>query len=84
MASSGCSSTGRPRKRFWVGFCGTLIGGQLYPGVSEKFFGWAGERAIAYSLSTVIGTLTVLAFFCYLILMVTTRRQLRRDDAAAG
>jgi MFS family permease len=65
----------------WMGFCGTLIGGQLYPGVSEKFFAWAGERAISYSLASVIGTLTVLAFLCYLVLMVTTRRALRRVDA---
>jgi MFS family permease len=68
----------------WMGFCGTLIGGQLYPGVSDKFFTWAGERAIAYSLSTVIGTLTVLAFICYIVLMITTRRELRRTDAAAA
>lgn len=66
----------------WMGLCGTLIGGQLYPGVSEVFFSWAGERAIAYSLSTVIGTLCVAAFICYLILIVTTRNEIRRSDAA--
>jgi MFS family permease len=56
----------------WVGFCGTLVGGQLYPGVSAAFFGWAGERAIAYSLSSVIGTLDVVALLTYIVLMLTT------------
>ena len=65
----------------WVGFCGTLVGGQLYPGVSEAFFGWAGERAIAYSLSSVIGTLDVIALLTYVVLMLTTRAEARNAAA---
>jgi hypothetical protein len=68
----------------WVGLCGTLIGGQLYPGVSELFFSHAGPRAISYALSSVIGTLGVLSFFCYLVLLMTTRRQLARAAAAGA
>jgi len=66
----------------WMGFCGTLIGGQLYPSVSERVYAWAGEKAISYALASVIGTLTVLAFLCYLVLMVTTRRAARLEDGA--
>jgi MFS family permease len=67
----------------WVGFCGTLIGGQLYPGVSAALYGWAGERAIAYALATVIGTLDVAAFLIYLVLISTTRAEAARPGAAA-
>ena len=67
----------------WVGFCGTLIGGQLYPGVSEQIFAWAGEKAIAYSLSTVIGTLDVIAVLTYAVLLITTRDELRKPGSGA-
>jgi hypothetical protein len=48
------------------------------------FFSHAGPRAISYALSSVIGTLGVLSFFCYLVLLVTTRRQLARAAAAGA
>ncbi len=67
----------------WVGFCGTLIGGQIYPGVSEGFYAWAGDKAIAYALSTVIGTLDVIAFLTYVILLMTTRGELRKPGSGA-
>jgi MFS family permease len=65
----------------WVGFCGTLIGGQLYPGVSAAFFGWAGEKAIAYALSSVIGILGLIALLTYGVLMLTTRAEAARAGA---
>ena len=67
----------------WVGFCGTLIGGQIYPGVSEAFYAWAGDKAIAYALSTVIGALDVIAFLTYVILLMTTRGELRKPGSGA-
>jgi MFS family permease len=67
----------------WVGLMGTLVGGQLYPGVSDLFFGWAGEKAIAYSLSTVIGVLGILAVVGYVALILTTQREQRRAPADA-
>ena len=67
----------------WVGFCGTLIGGQLYPAVSDLVFHAAGERAIAYALSSVIGTLDLIALATYAILVLTTRAEAARPGAHA-
>jgi MFS family permease len=67
----------------WVGFCGTLIGGQLYPGVSAVWFGWAGDKAIGYALSSVIGTLGVIALLTYGVLLMTTRVEAARPGAGA-
>ena len=67
----------------WMGFCGTLIGGQLYPAVSIWLFGWAGDRAIAYGISAVIGGLDLLALLTYCLLMFTTRAGTRRPAGIA-
>lgn len=67
----------------WVGFCGTLIGGQIYPAVAGGLFAWAGERAMAWSLASVIGTLDVVALLTYGVLMMTTRAEAARPGAAA-
>lgn len=67
----------------WVGFLGTFIGGVLYPAVSDNFFSGVGEKAISYSISSVIGTLDVVAFLGYAILILTTRRELRKPGSGA-
>lgn len=67
----------------WVGFLGTFVGGVLFPFVSDTFFAGRGEAAIAWSISTVIGTLDIVAFVTYCILILTTRNEMRRPGSGA-
>lgn len=67
----------------WVGFLGTFIGGVLYPAVSDSFFAARGEAAIAWSISTVIGTLDIVAFLTYCVLILTTRSEMRKPGSGA-
>jgi hypothetical protein len=55
----------------WVGLVGTAVGATLYAAVSDRFF--HGPMALAYSMSTVVGVLCVLAFLVYLLLIRVTR-----------
>ena len=66
-----------------VGFWGTFIGGQIFPAVSTWLFGGAGDHAIAYGMSAVLGALDVLSLLTYLVLMVTTRAGARRPAGIA-
>jgi MFS family permease len=57
----------------WVGLIGTLVGTTLYAVVADRFY--SGPMAIAYSLSTVAGVLTVLAIIVYGSLLMLTRKE---------
>lgn len=59
----------------WMGLIGTLVGTTLYAVVADAVYGHAGPLAIAYSLSTVVGILTVLSIIVYALLMLITRQE---------
>ena len=58
----------------WVGMVGTAVGATLFASVSDYVYAAAGKMAIAYSMSTVTGTLCVLAVMTYAIILVIMRR----------
>ena len=66
----------------WVGLVGTAVGATLYAAVSDKFF--SGPSAIAYSLSSVVGVLDVLAIIGYLALLMGTRAVARAGKLTQG
>lgn len=59
----------------WVGLIGTLVGTTLYAVVADRIYSGAGALAIAYSLSTVVGILTVLSIIVYALLMLITHKE---------
>jgi MFS family permease len=59
----------------WVGLIGTLVGTTLYAAIADSVYAAAGPRAIAYSLSSVVGVLCVLSIAVYAILVLMTRRE---------
>ncbi|MDF2115790.1 MFS transporter [Roseiarcaceae bacterium H3SJ34-1] len=60
----------------WVGLVGTLVGTTLFAVVADRFY--SGPMAIAYSLSTVVGVLAVLAIAVYAVLLMLTRNEVAK------
>ena len=63
----------------WVGMVGTAVGATLFASVSDYVFASAGKMAIAYSMSTVTGTLCTLAIITYAVILVIMRRNPEYD-----